>query len=136
MSTEAATAGANQVRHRVGRAGDFPPGSAKLVTVGQLEIGIFNVDGELHAYRNYCPHRMAPVCLGPVGGSMLPSKRGEFLVCAEGRVLMCPWHRWEFDLTTGRTMFELDRRRLIRYALALEGDEVFVNVPARLVNGS
>ncbi len=136
MSVEATTAGSSQVRHRVGRAEDFPPGCAKLVTVGRLEVGVFNVDGELHAYRNYCPHRAAPVCLGRVGGTMLPADRGEFIIVDQGKVLMCPWHRWEFDLTTGRTVFELDRRRLIRYSVVREGDEVFVSVPARLVNGA
>ncbi len=135
MSVQATVTGPGQVRHRVGWAEDFPQGCARLVTVGQLEVGVFNVEGELHAYRNYCPHRAAPVCLGRVGGTMLPSDRGEFLVCNEGRVLMCPWHRWEFDLTTGRTVFGLDRRRLIRYAVACEGGEVFVSVPSRLVDG-
>ena len=135
MALEAAKGVPTQVRHRIGTLDDFPAGSAKLVSVGSLEIGVFNVEGDLHAYRNYCPHRSAPVCLGPVGSTMLPSKRGEFIMVAEGRVLMCPWHRWEFDLTTGRTVFDTDRRRLIRYTVTREGDDVFVSVPARLVQG-
>ena len=28
----------------------------------------------------------------------------------EGRVLRCPWHQWEFDITTGRTLARPERR--------------------------
>jgi len=123
---------ARQIRQLVGRVEEFPLGSVKLVKIGRLELGVFNIDNELYAYRNYCPHKAAPVCLGRVGSTMLPSNRGEFIIVNEGRVLTCPHHRWEFDLTTGRTVFDTDRRRLIRYSVERESDGVYVSVPARL----
>jgi nitrite reductase (NADH) small subunit len=88
-------------RHPVAQAADLPPGSRRLVSVGRIEIGLFNVGGEVRAYRNACPHAGAPVCLGRVSGTPLPSKVYEYIYGREGCILRCPWHGWEFDLETG-----------------------------------
>ena len=72
-----------------------------MVTVGPLEIGVFNVGGELRAYRNACPHAGAPVCVGRIARTLLPSRVYEYLYGKEGFILRCPWHGWEFDLRTG-----------------------------------
>lgn len=118
----------------VGKESDFPAGEMRLVKVGQLEIGVYNVHGELYAVRNYCPHRGAPICRGTVGGTMLPSRCGELIYGLEGKVLKCPWHRWEFNLTTGETVLGVDRRRLVRYPVSRIGDRVQVTVPRRLAH--
>jgi nitrite reductase (NADH) small subunit len=88
-------------RHPVAQAADIPPGSRRVVSVGRIEIGLFNVDGEIHAYRNACPHAGAPVCLGRVSGTSMPSPVYEYIYGREGCILRCPWHGWEFDLRTG-----------------------------------
>jgi len=88
-------------RHPVAQAGDLPPGSRRIVSVGKVEIGLFNVGGEIHAYRNACPHAGAPVCLGRVSGTSMPSHVYEYIYGKEGCILRCPWHGWEFDLRTG-----------------------------------
>ncbi len=88
-------------RHPVARVAEIPAGSRKLVSVGRVEIGLFNVDGAYHAYRNVCPHAGGPVCQGRVAGTSLPSKVYEYIYGMEGRILRCPWHGWEFDLVTG-----------------------------------
>ena len=97
---------ASAVKHPVARLADLPPGGRKLVHVGKIEIGLFNVDGEIHAYRNICPHAGAPVCLGKIGGTSLPSKVYEYSFGCEGRILRCPWHGWEFDLQTGEHLVD------------------------------
>jgi nitrite reductase (NADH) small subunit len=88
-------------RHPVAKAGEIQPGGRKIVSVGKLEIGLFNVAGEIRAYRNACPHAGAPVCLGRVSGTSMPSPVYEYVYGAEGCILRCPWHGWEFDLRTG-----------------------------------
>jgi nitrite reductase (NADH) small subunit len=88
-------------RHPVAQAAEIPAGGRKLVSVGQTEIGLFNVGGVVHAYRNVCPHAGGPVCQGRISGTSLPSKVYEYLYGMEGRILRCPWHGWEFDLATG-----------------------------------
>jgi nitrite reductase/ring-hydroxylating ferredoxin subunit len=93
-------------RHPVAREGEIPPGGKKVVALGRVEVGIFNVAGEVRAYRNACPHAGAPVCLGRVSGTSLPSKVYEYAYGHEGCILRCPWHGWEFDLRTGEHLVD------------------------------
>src|ERR1700724_2709888 len=71
---------------------DLPPGSMKLVAAGKFGVGVYNVDGALYAIANYCAHEGAPLRAGDAGG--LRDVRA-------GRIARCPWHQWEFDITTG-----------------------------------
>ena len=103
-------------RHPVAQAGEIPPGGRKIVSVGRLEIGLFNLAGEIRAYRNACPHAGAPVCLGRISGTSLPSRVYEYIFGKEGLILRCPWHGWEFDLGTGEHVVD-PRVRLKRVAV-------------------
>jgi nitrite reductase (NADH) small subunit len=97
-------------RHPVAQVCDIPPGGRRIVSVGRTEIGLFNVGGEIRAYRNACPHAGAPVCLGRVSGTPLPSKVYEYIYGSEGCILRCPWHGWEFDLRTGEHIVDPQTR--------------------------
>lgn len=113
-------------RWPVAQVGEVAPGQRKLVEVDGRSIGLFNVKGRLVAVLNVCPHELAPVCLGRVGGTTLPSPPGEFRWGREGEILACPWHGWEFDLLTGAAL--ADHRRLRLYDVTVEGDMVYVTV--------
>jgi nitrite reductase/ring-hydroxylating ferredoxin subunit len=119
--------------HPVGHIEDFPVGGCTIVTLLGVEVGVFNLGNDaLHAVQNHCPHRGAPVCEGGLlGGTMLPSGREELVRGLEGRVLKCPWHRWEFDVTTGRCLLPGERRRLAHYDAKLEDGRVLVNLRGR-----
>jgi 3-phenylpropionate/trans-cinnamate dioxygenase ferredoxin subunit len=105
---------------------EIPPGTRKLVDVDGRSIGIFNVHGTFVAVLNICPHAFAPVCLGRVGGTTQPSSAGEFRWGQEGEILFCPWHGWEFELLTGKSL--VDRRHLTRYPVYVEDDTIFVRL--------
>ncbi len=115
--------------HHVGRVMDFRDKTVRLVSVGGREIGVFRFGTRFRAVRNVCPHKGAPVCLGRVGGAMLPSDPGELVYGLEGSVLRCPWHQWEFDLNTGRVLFREERRHLTLYPVVRRGQEVYVKLP-------
>jgi 3-phenylpropionate/trans-cinnamate dioxygenase ferredoxin subunit len=117
----------NERLRPIGHVDEFPPGSCRMVTVGKHEVGIYNVDGEFYAVRNFCPHMGAPVCKGSVGGVMMPSAVGEYTWGMEGYVLHCPWHQWTFDIRTGRALFGIDRSRLVSHTVTREGDELFLD---------
>ncbi|MFQ6608503.1 MAG: Rieske (2Fe-2S) protein [Fidelibacterota bacterium] len=59
--------------------------NGSVLFVGDCAVALFNINGELHALDNTCPHR---------GGSL-----GEGVVTAG--VVTCPWHGWEFNCRTG-----------------------------------
>jgi nitrite reductase/ring-hydroxylating ferredoxin subunit len=117
----------NHTWQRVGTVDEFPPGTCRILTIGEHEVGIYNLSGSFYAVRNYCPHMGAPVCKGNIGGTMLPSDVGEYEYGLEGTVIHCPWHQWAFDVRTGRALFGIDRSRLICHEVTQKGDEVYVD---------
>jgi 3-phenylpropionate/trans-cinnamate dioxygenase ferredoxin subunit len=114
-------------RWPVGKASEIAPGERRLVEVKGHSIGLFNVNGRFVAALNLCPHELAPVCKGRVGGTTLPSPPGEYRWGREGEILACPWHGWEFDLTTGRALPD-PRVRLRLYPVSVEDDTIYVTL--------
>jgi nitrite reductase (NADH) small subunit len=86
--------------------GELPPGARAKVEAFGTEIAVFNVDGSLFAVANACPHHGGPLCHGRVSGTRLPSAPYQHRYGRENRILTCPWHGWEFDLETGRALFD------------------------------
>lgn len=107
-------------RHTIGKVCDIPPGSRKVVKVGGRSIGVFNVDGRFYAVRNSCPHQGGPLCLGPTMGLVTGDGPGQFNYERDGEILRCPWHGWEFDLATGRSVFDPTRTRVRSYEVEME----------------
>ena len=70
----------------VASAADCPPGSSIERVAGGRMVAIANVDGTLHALDGLCPHQGGPLGTGELCGT----------------TLTCPWHGWQFDVTTGR----------------------------------
>lgn len=68
------------------RAGDVAPGTGRLVEIDGKAIALFNVAGTFHAMEDSCLHAGGPLHEGAV----------------EGRIVTCPWHSWEFDVTSGQ----------------------------------
>jgi nitrite reductase (NADH) small subunit len=111
----------------VGLASELPPGAHRLIEVKGHSIGLFNVAGAFVAALNLCPHELAPVCRGRVGGTTLPSPPGEYRWGREGEILACPWHGWEFDLLNGRALAD-PRVRLRLYPVTVRDDTIYVTV--------
>jgi 3-phenylpropionate/trans-cinnamate dioxygenase ferredoxin subunit len=102
-------------RHYICRVDELEPGGRKLIQVGKKSIGVFNVDGAYYALLNLCPHQFAPLCEGKVCGYSPPSNVGEFEYEREGEIIRCPWHAWEFDIKTGRSIFNPHKVRTASY---------------------
>ena len=64
---------------------DLPPGSRLSIELESCGIALFNLDGEVHALDNTCPHAG-----GPLGEGTM-----------EGDLIVCPWHGWKFHIPTG-----------------------------------
>jgi nitrite reductase/ring-hydroxylating ferredoxin subunit len=113
-----------RMRFEVGPASEIPPGARKTVypTAGP-GIGVFNVNGTYYAVKNTCPHMGAPLCMGVLTGTttmkLQPDGRVGMEWIRDGEILKCPWHHWEFDLTTGRTVFPA-RWRVATYQVTVD----------------
>jgi 3-phenylpropionate/trans-cinnamate dioxygenase ferredoxin subunit len=111
----------------VGRASEIGPGQRRIVEVKGRSVGVFNVNGTFVAALNVCPHELAPVCRGRVGGTTLPSPPGEYRWGRDGEILACPWHGWDYDLLTGKALAD-PRVRLRLYPVTVEDDTLFVTM--------
>ncbi len=112
-------------RYVVGRVEDLPPGSRRLIPVGRWGVGVFNVHGRYYALNNYCPHAGGPVCAGDVTGTTQAVGPYKVEWVRQGEVVVCPWHGWEFDIASGRTV--TDPKRSVRtYPVRVENGLVIL----------
>ncbi len=124
---------ANDVRRVVaGPVEGFGPGERRIIVPfrGRAGIGVFNVAGQYYALRNLCPHKLGPLCVGrvsgrPVAAAPPSSYLGEPEIVRDGEVLRCPWHLWEFAITTGQCLVDL-QMRVKMYPVAIEDGQVVV----------
>jgi nitrite reductase/ring-hydroxylating ferredoxin subunit len=94
---------------RVTGATDVQPGQGIVAEVNGKTLAVFNVDGAFHAIDNTCIHR---------GGSL---GEGDL----EGSVVTCPWHGWQYDVTTGACVAN-PSAKVERYEVQVEGTDVKV----------
>jgi nitrite reductase/ring-hydroxylating ferredoxin subunit len=105
----------------VGRAEEVEVGQRIIVEEDGLSIGVYNIGGEFFAIKNVCPHAGAPLCQGHIQTTHRPSEVGQFDPALEGRILRCPWHGWEFDIVTGKGLY--DRRSRVATYLVEVGED-------------
>jgi nitrite reductase (NADH) small subunit len=115
--------------HVVGTVEDFPAGTHRVVRVGRIEVGVFNVGGALYALPNVCPHQFGPLCEGTVNGTTACSAatNWQFAWVRDGEIVTCPWHGIEFDIATGRSLSS-PRLRVRTYPVTVENGQVMVTV--------
>jgi 3-phenylpropionate/trans-cinnamate dioxygenase ferredoxin subunit len=103
------------------------PGEVRLLAVGGRELGLYQVAGQYYAVANRCPHRGAPLCSS---GRVVRGIELEQDVPVQGAtpgLLRCPWHKWDFELTTGRCVVH-SRLRIRRYRVRHEHDELVITL--------
>lgn len=93
-----------------GRA-DIPEGRGKAVSLEGNAIALFNVGGTYHAIDNTCKHRGGPLGEGELDGSQVT----------------CPWHGWQYDVTTGACMTNPSVSQK-KYNVKVEGDDVLIEI--------
>jgi nitrite reductase/ring-hydroxylating ferredoxin subunit len=71
---------------RAARKDEIPVGAIREFQVDGLTVAIANIGNKFYAINNTCLHRG-----GPLG-------QGEL----HGAVVTCPWHGWQYDVTTGK----------------------------------
>lgn len=102
---------------------ELPAGTKRIVADPEtgITIGVFNIQGEFFAVKNVCPHQGAPLCQGSIHGTHRPCEVFEFRPDLQGRVLRCPWHGWEFDIVTGKGLYDA-RSRVATYPVEVTAD--------------
>jgi 3-phenylpropionate/trans-cinnamate dioxygenase ferredoxin subunit len=97
------------------------PGTRAILEIEGREVGIFNVGGRYFAFRNRCPHLGGPLCGGKVLDLVISSEGpGDIRLEPTSPMLVCPWHGWEFDLSSGQSYCDPHRWRARRYQVNVE----------------
>jgi len=94
---------------KVCKTSDIPVGSGRTVDVKGTSVALFNVEGAFYAINDTCMHRGGPLGEGEV----------------DGKIVICPWHGWRFDVTTGANEFN-PSLAVEKYEVKVEGDDLWV----------
>lgn len=90
---------------------ELPPGSVRELHVEGKAVAVANVDGKIYAINNTCLHRAGPLGQGPL----------------QGKVVTCPWHGWQYDVTTGKSV-QNSAVGVDCYAAEVRGQDIFIDV--------
>jgi nitrite reductase/ring-hydroxylating ferredoxin subunit len=114
-------------RQKVANVDDFPEdGSRVFAEIGGIEVAVFRIDGRYHAVANYCVHQGGPLCEGDLTGRYEVGEEGwEWTYDSAEKNVLCPWHGWKFDVTTGKNVDD-ERYAVPTYEVEVENGEVFV----------
>ena len=94
---------------RVARKDEIPAGSIREFQVEGLTIAIANVGDKFYAIHNTCLHR---------GGSL-----GQGVL--QGVAVTCPWHGWQYDVTTGKLVMN-QTIGVKTFAIEARGDDLWI----------
>ena len=116
----------------VGKESEFEDRDRKIIAQGDLEIGIFRVNGDFYAYENNCVHQGGPICQGKIINrvdEVLDDERRStgFRYVDEDVHIVCPWHGFEFNIRTGVHPGD-DNTRLKGFEVELRDGAVYVRI--------
>ena len=96
---------------KAAKKNEIPSDTGKYVQAGGREIALFRAQGKVYAIESICPHQGGPLAEGGI----------------DGKVVMCPWHGWQFDVTTGECTFNPSIKQMT-FNVKEEGDDILVEV--------
>lgn len=96
----------------VGTRAELDEGAMKGIELGDLQIAIYNVEGEIYATDNICTHAFALLTDG-------------FL---DGDVIECPLHGGCFKVKTGEGMGAPISEDIKTYPVRLVDDTIEINI--------
>lgn len=96
----------------VGQVSDIPKDGARVVKTHLGDIAVFrNMQDEIFALRDKCPHKGGPLSQGII----------------YGRSVACPLHNWSIALETGIAVAP-DEGCAASFPIRLEGEKVFLSL--------
>ena len=95
----------------VATVNEIPEGAVKHIVVHDKPMVLARVEGQFYAVNAVCPHRGGPLAEGMV----------------DGNVVVCPWHGWRFDCTTG-TSPVIPTAKVDKFEVVVEGNDVKVKL--------
>lgn len=90
---------------------DVPEGTGTELVVEGTLIALFHADGQFYALDGVCPHAGGPLGKGSLAG----------------HVVTCPWHGWQFDVSTGQHCLNPNLHHRT-FPLKMKNDEIHIDI--------
>ncbi len=113
----------------IGSVRDFRDGQVAIVTVGRTEIGIIRWYGKIYGVSTVCAHQGGPLCRGVLAGRLTALHPGDMTLQDAAPVIACPWHGWEFDVSTGEAIWD-PAMRVRTFPVEIVADRVLIETGA------
>ncbi len=113
--------------HDAGAAG-LAVGELRRVEAGGRRLVVGRNDAGYFALTDICPHQGSRLSSGTLGGTAVAEAVGEIEYGRDGLILRCPWHGWEFDVESGHSLCDPDRRRVAAYGVKEENGRLLVSI--------
>jgi nitrite reductase/ring-hydroxylating ferredoxin subunit len=98
--------------HKVARKSGLAEGEVLGVSVGDKQIAVYLIGGELYATDNICTHAYACLSDGYL----------------EDGIIECPLHAGRFEVKTGKALGAPVTKDIELFSVKLEGDDVLVKL--------
>ena len=109
-------------------AADLADGAHRIELEDGRGLVVVRRQDQWWALRDICPHQGARLSGGAVSGRVPACLPGEEITMVyDEPVLVCPWHGWEYDLTTGQCLHD-QATRARAYEVKVEDGRVWVEV--------
>ncbi|HET8606318.1 MAG TPA: non-heme iron oxygenase ferredoxin subunit [Gaiellaceae bacterium] len=95
---------------------ELPEGTGRIVRDGLLDVGVYNLGGELYALEDRCSHDDGPLADGEVD--------------VEAGVAVCPRHGARIDIRSGRALTLPAVLPVATYPVRVEDGRVIVELDA------
>jgi nitrite reductase (NADH) small subunit len=108
---------------------DVPSGEKRPFTVKNIPLLVIHTrKGAFYALYRFCPHQKSDLAAGVLGGLTAASQPGEpFQYLREDEILRCPWHGFDYDVTTGACLTMPEKLRVKTYPLTVVDGDVFLD---------
>lgn len=113
--------------HKIAETAEFETDGDRVIReIEGVEIAVFRIEGDYHAIANYCIHQAGPLCDGELTGRVTVDKSDwSWKYDDTERYVLCPWHGWLFDVTTGKNV-DVERYAVPTYNVEVRDGEIFI----------
>jgi nitrite reductase (NADH) small subunit len=103
-------------------ADDLAVGEIRRISVDGRSWALVRTPDAFFAVGTKCAHQGADL-MGTrrLQGTIVDGEVGTFCYGMDAQVLRCPWHNWEFDVTTGESLHDRRRRLASRPVTVIDG---------------
>ncbi len=113
----------------IGALTDFVTGDPQRVELDGRALVVVRNGDDVYALRDICSHQGARLSNGRVTGitrATAADRQGTYE--RAGEFLMCPWHGWTYELSTGRAIVDPVRARVRSYPVSVRNGRVIVDL--------